>query len=91
MTTTRIMFLTACAALLLAACSPRPRLTTKDVEGVSGMTMDQVQERLGGPYVVTNAGDSVWWDYNDIIEPDGRDTGTCQVVFVNGVASKVKC
>jgi outer membrane protein assembly factor BamE (lipoprotein component of BamABCDE complex) len=94
MTPTRIMFFTACAAcaaLALSACAPRQNLTTKQVQSVAGMTMDQVEAKLGGPYVVTNAGDSVWWDYNDITTPDGRTSGTCQVVFVNGVASKVKC
>jgi hypothetical protein len=88
MTSTHRMLLTACAALALAACTPRPKLNVKDVKGVAGMSMDQVQARLGGPYVVTNAGDSVWWDYNDI---QGNASGTCQVVFKNDVASEVRC
>lgn len=88
MTTSRRLLFTALAVLAIAACAPRPKLTEQDVKSVAGMTMDQVKSKLGGPYVVTNAGDSVWWDYNDI---QGNASGTCQIVFVNGVANKIKC
>jgi hypothetical protein len=82
------LILLACAALALAACTPRPKLTVKDIKGVAGMSMDQVQNKLGGPDVVTNAGDSVWWDYNDV---QGNGTGTCQVVFKKDVVAKIRC
>ncbi len=88
--TTRLM-LTACAGLALAACSPRPHLTVQQVQSVKGLDMDQVKAKLGGPHVVTDAGDSVWWDYDDITTAEGKSTGSCQVIFKKGVADQVKC
>jgi outer membrane protein assembly factor BamE (lipoprotein component of BamABCDE complex) len=91
MTTPSRLIFTALAALALAACAPRQQLQEKDVKSVIGMTMDQVESKLGGPYVVTNAGDSVWWDYNDVTKATGNYSTTCQIIFVNSVATKVKC
>ncbi|MBI1173947.1 MAG: hypothetical protein GC139_01625 [Sideroxydans sp.] len=91
MNTAQRLTLAACAAFALAACAPQMHPTKEQVESVKGLSMDAVQKKIGGPYVVTNAGDSVWWDYNGITMPDGSKGGTCQVIFVNGVASQVKC
>ena len=79
------------AALLLAACGPTVHYTQKQMESMAGHSMDMVRSKIGGPYVVTDAGSSMWWDYNGIIMPDGRKDGTCQIVFVKGIATKVRC
>jgi hypothetical protein len=89
MNTRRLML--AAGMGLLAACAPKPHLTQQQVEGVSGLGMEEVKARLGGPHVVTNAGDSVWWDYDRIMTPDGKDDGTCQIIFKQGRANTIKC
>ena len=85
------LVLPLCIGAALAACAPKPHLTQKQIESMAGKTMDAVKRSIGGPYVVTNAGDSVWWDYNNIIMPDGTKDGTCQLVFVHDVVKEVKC
>lgn len=91
MNTAQRYALAACATLALTACAPKMHPTKEQVESVTGLSMDAVTAKIGAPYVVTNAGESVWWDYNGIAMPDGSKNGTCQVIFVNSVASKVKC
>jgi len=83
--------LAACAGLVLTACGPQQHFTQKQMESMKGHSMDMVRNQIGGPYVVTNAGESVWWDYNGIVMPDGSKDGTCQLVFVKDVVSKVRC
>lgn len=85
------LMLIAAAALALTACAKRQHPTQEQVKSVVGLSMEAVKAKIGGPYVVTNAGESVWWDYNEIAMPGGSNDGTCQVIFVNGIASKVKC
>ncbi len=77
--------------LTLAACAPKPQLTTQQVLGVKGLSKDAVREKLGGPHVVTDAGDSIWWMYDDVAMPDKQNTTSCQVIFRKGVADTVKC
>lgn len=91
MKTTLRLSLAACTALLLCACGPQQHFTQKQMESMAGHGMDWVKDRIGGPYVVTNAGSSVWWDYNNIVMPDGRQDGSCQLVFVKGMVTQVKC
>ena len=83
--------LAACTGLVLAACGPTQHFTQKQMESMTGQSMDMVRKQIGGPYVVTNAGESVWWDYDGITMPDGSKDGTCQIVFVHEVAKQVKC
>ncbi len=83
--------LIVCAGLLFAACAPKPHLTAQEVEGVSGLSMEAVEAKLGSPHVVTNAGDSVWWGYDHIIMPDGKSNGSCQIVFKKGKVDSIKC
>lgn len=91
MNTALRLALAACATVVLAACGPKMHPTKEQVESVRGLTMDAATAKIGGPYVVTNAGDSVWWDYNNVLMPDGSKNGSCQVVFKNGIAIEVKC
>ena len=83
--------LVAIVGLVLSACGPQQHFTQAQIESMNGHGMDWVKDRIGGPYVVTDAGESVWWDYNNIIMPDGRKDGTCSLVFVKGMVTKVKC
>ncbi len=91
MNTPRILILAACAALLLGACTPRPKLTQQQVQGVVGLSQDQVEDKIGSPTSTTNAGDSIWWEYIGIDMGNGRTDGDCHVVFRKGVAVEVKC
>jgi hypothetical protein len=77
--------------IVLAACAPKPHLTTLQVQGVMGLSMEEVKAKLGGPHVITNAGDSVWWDYDDVTTPDGNGSVSCQVVFKKDTVSQIKC
>ena len=83
--------LAASTVLFLAACGPKQHFTQKQMESMKGHSMDMVRNSIGGPYVVTDAGSSVWWDYNGITMPDGSKEGTCQLVFVKDVVSEVRC
>lgn len=91
MNTVQRLSLAIFGVLALAACKPRMHPTQQQVKDVVGLSMDAVKKKIGGPYVVTNAGESVWWDYNELAMPGGSKDGTCQVIFVKGVATKVKC
>ncbi len=90
MNTTRLLTL-ACAALLLAACHSRPAMTTQDGKSVLGLSMGAVDARLGRASSVTNAGDSIWWEYIGITTPAGNTDGSCHIVFRNSVAVEVRC
>ncbi len=90
MNPTSRLILTACMGMALAACSPQPHLTAQQVQSVKGLGMEQVKAKLGGPHVVTDAGDSVWWDY-DTVTTEGKSAGSCQVIFKKGVADQIKC
>ncbi len=79
------------ALLALSACTPKPHITTQQVQGVMGLSMDEVRAKLGGPHVVTDAGDSVWWDYDDVAAADGKGSASCQVIFKKGVVDRIKC
>ncbi len=91
MNTMRLLTVAACAALLLGACTPRPKLTEQQVKSVVGLTQDQVQDRIGSPESTTNAGDSIWWEYIGITRPNGTSDGACHVVFKKDVVTEVKC
>ncbi len=91
MNTFRFSMLALCATLMLGACAPRPKLTEQQIKGVSGLSMDQVEDKIGSPTSVTNAGNSVWWEYINVDLGNGRTDGDCHVVFKNGVVSEVKC
>lgn len=91
MNTTRRLTLAACAALALAACAPKPHLTTKQIETVKGLGMGEVQARLGMADSVTNAGNSIWWEYINVTTANGHNDGDCHVVFKNDVASEIRC
>lgn len=91
MSTARRLILTACAALALAACTPAQHLTTKQVESVAGLTMEAVNAKLGRASSITDAGDSVWWEYINIITPNGNSDGSCHITFRKGIAVAVKC
>ena len=83
--------LAACAGLALTACGPQVHITQKQMESMKGHGQEWVRNAIGGPYVMTNAGASIWWDYNGIAMPDGSKDGTCQIIFVHDVAKQVKC
>lgn len=91
MKTSLRLILAASVGILLSACGPSQHFTQKQMESMKGHGMDWVKDRIGGPYVVTNAGQSIWWDYNGIIMPDGRKDGTCQLVFVKNMVTQVRC
>ncbi len=91
MNATTRMILMACAGLALAACTSRPHLTSQQVESVTGLPMEAVEAKLGKPHVVTNAGDTVWWDYDNIVTPSGNEGGTCQVIFKKEKVDSIKC
>ncbi len=91
MNTTRLLAFAACTALLLGACTPRPRMSTEDVKSVKGLSMAAVDAKLGRASSVTNAGDSMWWEYIGLTTPSGNTDGSCHIVFRNGVATEVKC
>ena len=91
MNTARLFSLAACAALLLAACSQRPPMTPQDVKSVVGMSMSDVDAKLGRANSITDAGDSTWWEYINITMPNGNTDGSCHVVFRRNVAVEVKC
>ncbi|HEY5993963.1 MAG TPA: hypothetical protein VIU46_05095 [Gallionellaceae bacterium] len=91
MSTTRLLTLSACAALVLGACTPKPHLTTEDVKNVVGLSMGAVDAKLGRASSITDAGDSVWWEYINIIKPNGNTDGSCHIVFRKNVAVEVKC
>jgi len=91
MSTTRRLTLAACAALALGACTPQQHLTTQQVQSVAGLSMEDVNAKLGRANSITNAGDSVWWEYTEITTPNGNNDGSCHVVFRDGVAVAVKC
>ncbi len=85
------MILLTCAGLAFAACSPRPHVNLQQVQSVMGLNMDQVRAKLGGPHVVTDAGDSVWWHYNEVTTADGKSAVSCQVIFTKGVVNRINC
>jgi len=85
------LILTAIAALALAACTPQPHLTMQQVKSVTGLSMEDVNAKLGRASSITDAGDSVWWEYIEIATPDGNNDGSCHVVFRKGIAVDVKC
>lgn len=91
MNITRRLILIAGVALALAACTSRPPLTVKQIESVKGLSMQEVQARLGMGDSVTNAGDSIWWEYINVATPDGNNDGDCHVVFKDEVATEVRC
>lgn len=87
--TTRLI-LAACAGIALAACAPKLHLTVQQVQSVKGLDMDQVKAKLGGPRVITDAGESVWWDYDNVTTAEGK-SAACQVIFRKGIAEEIKC
>ncbi len=87
----RPLTLAACAALLLAACTPRPHLAAQDVKSVVGLDMAAVEAKLGRATSVTDAGNSMWWEYDGIVTANGNNDASCHVVFKQGVAVEVKC
>ena len=87
----RLLLLAACAALMLGACTERPHLTVQQVKSVVGLSMSEVDDKLGRASSITDAGDSVWWEYIGIAMPNGTTDGSCHVVFRRGVAVDVKC
>ncbi len=91
MITTRLLTLASCAALLLGACTPKQHLTVEQVKSVSGLGMEAVSARLGRANSVTDAGNSVWWEYIGIAMPNGATDGSCHIVFRGGIAIEVKC
>jgi hypothetical protein len=91
MNTIHRLTLTACAALALAACTPQPHLTTQQVQSVTGLSMGEVYTKLGRASSITNAGNSVWWEYVGITTANGNNDGACHVVFKNDVVSEIKC
>jgi hypothetical protein len=90
MNTIRLLTLAA-AALMLGACTPKPPMTEKDVKSVVGLSMSDVDAKLGRASSITDAGDSVWWEYINITMPNGNTDGSCHVVFRKNVAVDVKC
>ncbi len=91
MNTTRLLTLAAVAAIALAACTPRPKITTQQVQSVTGLGMADVEAKIGRATSVTNAGDSIWWEYINVTTPNGNDDGACHIVFRKGIAVEVKC
>lgn len=91
MNTVRLLSLAACAALMLGACAERPHPTAQQVKSVVGLGMDAVSSKLGRASSITDAGDSVWWEYIGIVMPNGSTDGDCHVVFRKGVAVEVRC
>ncbi len=91
MISTRLLTLAACAALLLGACAPKQHLTVEQVKSVSGLGMEAVSARLGRASSITDAGNSVWWEYVGIAMPNGTTDGSCHIVFRGGIAVEVKC
>lgn len=83
--------LTLVALLALAACSPKPHPTLEQVKSVQGLSMEEVRARIGGPHVTTDAGENIWWDYDNIALPNGNNDGTCQIIFKQGKVDMVKC
>jgi outer membrane protein assembly factor BamE (lipoprotein component of BamABCDE complex) len=81
---------TALAVFMLVACESGKQLTTKQVQAVAGMGEDEVRARLGGPHYLTNAGDSVWWNYDGVADASGAPV-SCHVIFKAGRVDKVEC
>lgn len=88
MNTSRLIF---AAAIALAACTPKMHPTLEQVKSVQGLGMEEVKAKIGGPHVVTDAGDSVWWDYDNIALPNGNHDGACQIIFRKGRVDTIKC
>lgn len=91
MNTPRLITLAAFTALALAACAPKTHLTSQQVQGVAGLSMDAVSAKLGRASSITDAGNSVWWEYIGVTLPNGNTEGSCHVVFKQGVAVEVRC
>jgi len=92
MKTIRFLILAASAALLLSACEQRPPLTTEQVKSVVGLSMGEVDAKLGHANSITQAGkQSVWWEYIRVTRPSGAKDGSCHVIFEKGVVVRVKC
>jgi hypothetical protein len=91
MITTRLLTLAAGAALLLGACAPKSHLTTEQVKSVVGLSMEAVSQKLGRASSITDAGNSVWWEYIEVAKPNGNTDGDCHIVFRQGVAVEVRC
>lgn len=79
------------ALFALAACKQSPPLTIQQIESVKGLGMDAVRAKIGGPHVVTDAGESVWWDYDNVTTSDGKPANNCQVIFKKGIVAEVHC
>jgi hypothetical protein len=86
-----LLSLAVCAALVLGACTERQHLTDKQVKSVVGLSMSAVDDKLGRASSITDAGDSVWWEYIGITMPNGNTDGSCHIVFKKGVAVEVRC
>jgi len=91
MKVSRPLITAACAALALVACTPRPHLAAQDVKSVVGLSMADVEAKLGRATSVTDAGDSMWWEYDGIVTANGNNDASCHVVFRKGIAVQVKC
>ncbi len=91
LTPARLLALSLGAALLLGACTPRPKMTTQAVKSVVGLSMADVDAKLGRATSITNAGDSIWWEYDGLTTPAGNTDGSCHIVFRNSVAVEVRC
>ncbi len=89
-TTTRLLTLAACA-LLLGACTPKEHLTAQQVKAVVGLNMEAVSHKLGRASSITDAGNSIWWEYIGVTLPNGNTEGSCHIVFKQGVAVEVRC
>jgi hypothetical protein len=77
-------------ALMLTACGPAKKLTTQQVQSVVGLSEDEVRAKLGGPHYLTNAGESVWWSYDGVIDTNGAPV-ECHVILRAGRVDKVEC
>jgi hypothetical protein len=91
MRTTRILILAACAALALGACTPKEPLTRQQVKSMVGLSMGDVNAKLGRASSITNAGDSIWWEYIGIATTNGANDAACHIIFKDGVAKEVRC
>jgi hypothetical protein len=78
------------AVLALAACQPQKSLTTRQVQEVVGLSEDEVRARLGGPHYLTDAGDSVWWNYDGVAGASGVSV-SCHVILKAGRVDRVEC
>lgn len=78
------------AVLALGACKPEKPLGYQQVQGVVGLSESEVHARLGGPHYLTDAGESVWWNYDGVTGANGYAV-SCHVIFKAGIVDKVAC